>query len=74
MFPAGTEWLPDFSINNSTEFLKPSHVLSACCNLLYHIFVQNKTLEDIIHKEKHCVTPKNINGHWVVFNLDSNCN
>ena len=43
--------------------------------IFYTIFLsKSKTLEDIIHKEKHCVTPKNINGHWVVFNLDSNCN
>ena len=40
MFPAGTEWLPDFSLNNSPEVLKPFHVLNAFCNLLYHIFVQ----------------------------------
>ena len=42
---------------------------------LYTIFLsKSKTLEDVIDSEKHCVTPVNIEVHWVVLNLDSNCN
>ena len=42
---------------------------------LYTIFSsKGKTLEDVIHREKHCVITKNTNAHWAVLYLDGNRN
>ena len=69
-FPTGTEWLSDFHIHNCAEFLKPTHKsnISAMYPMpvatLYTIFSpKTKTLEEVIHREKHCVIPININAH-----------
>ena len=42
---------------------------------LYTIFSsKGKILEEVIHREKHCVIPIDINAHWAVLYLDGNRN
>ena len=81
MFPTGTEWLSDFHIHNCTEFLKSTHKLNISVmypmpvTTLYNIFSsKSNTLEDAIHREKHCVIHININAHWALLYLDGNRN
>ena len=78
-FPTGTEWLSDF--HSCTEFLKSTRKLNISVMYpmpvatLYIIFSsKTKTLEEVIHREKHCVIPININAHWAVLYLDGNRN
>ena len=81
LFPTGTERLSDFHIHSCTEFLKSTRKLNISVMYpmlvatLYTIFSsKTKTLEEVIHREKHCVIPININAHWAVLYLDGNRN
>ena len=41
---------------------------------LYIISLKSKTLEEVIHREKHCLVHIIINAHWAVLYLDGNQN
>ena len=69
MFPTGTELLSNFHIHNCTEFLKYTHKLNISLMYprpvatLYIISLKSKTLEEVIHREKHCLVHIIINAH-----------
>ena len=81
LFPTGTDWLSDFHIHNRTEFLKSTLILKISvmypmpAATLYTIFSsKTKTLEEVMHREKHCVIPISINAQWAVLYLGGNRN
>ena len=69
MFPTGTELLSDFHIHSCTEFLKYTHKLNISVMYLrpvatlYIFSLKGKTLEEVIHREKHCLIHIIINAH-----------
>ena len=69
MFPTGTELLSDFHIHNCTEFLKYTHKLNISVMYLrpvatlYIFSLKGKTLEEMIHREKHCLIHITVNAH-----------